>query len=72
MTTTMIVIITLSAVFFGLALFYFLKELQAGSDGDEITFDKLRDAAGKGQSVTLTPDQCGQLYNRYRRTRHLE
>jgi hypothetical protein len=69
---TMTVIITLAAIFFGLALFYFLKELQAGSDADEITFEKLRDAAGKGQSVTLTPDQCGQLYNRYRRTRHLE
>lgn len=67
MTLSLILIAGLT--FFILALIMFVKEATR-SDDPEITFEDLKEAAGKGQTVTLTPDQCSHLYNRYRRANY--
>ena len=62
-----ILIVTAGFTFVSVALVMFVREATKNDHDDEISHADLKDAAGKGQSLTLTPDQCGQLYNQYRR-----
>jgi hypothetical protein len=62
--TTLLLVAAL--VFFIAALLLFIKEVFRDSDDDEITFEDLKNAAGSGHSITLTPEQCSYLYNRYK------
>jgi hypothetical protein len=65
-----ILILVAGFTFVSVALVMFVREAVKNDHDDEISHADLKDAAGKGQSLTLTPDQCGQLYNQYRRANH--
>lgn len=68
MSIEVIIMVVLGMVLIGMVVIG--KHILSGSeDNTDITFEDLADAAGKGQNITLTPDQCSDLYRQYRQQR---